>query len=147
MSTPQPSETARTEIAIAVVRHQGRVVIGRRSEDGPLAGYWEFPGGKQQAGETTAAAAVRECREETGMTVTVIGTLDVVQHDYEHGRLRLSFHDCRPVDAGPTDAIYDFDAVADPREPFRWTAVDQLAQYDFPPANASVVKMLMTKGE
>ena len=72
----------RTEIAIAVVRDGDRVLIGRRGEDGPLAGFWEFPGGKLEAEETTAAAAVRECREEAGLAVTVIGTLDIIRHDY-----------------------------------------------------------------
>lgn len=136
MSTPQQRETARTEIAIAVVRHRDRVLIGRRDDDRPLAGFWEFPGGKLEAGETTATAAVRECREETGLAITVIGTLDIVEHDYEHGRLRLSFHDCRPVDADSA-----------PRSPFRWVAVAQLAEHEFPPANATVVKMLITSGK
>jgi 8-oxo-dGTP diphosphatase len=148
MSTPQPSETARIEIAIAVVRHQDRVLIGRRGDEGPLAGFWEFPGGKLAAGETTAAAAVRECREEAGLAITVVGTLDVVEHDYEHGPLRLSFHDCRPVDADRVDAAdvgIDRDNNAD--ESFRWVTVDRLAEYKFPPANAAVVKMLMTRGK
>ncbi len=120
-----------TDIAIAVVRHQRLVVIGPRPEGKALAGLWEFPGGKVEAGERPAAAAVRECLEETGLAVRVVATLSQVEHNYDHGRLRLWFFDCRPQ-AAPAAL----------QAPYRWTPVSQLAELAFPPANAELIRFL-----
>lgn len=57
-----------TPIAIAVVQHADQFLIGQRPAGLVLSGYWEFPGGKIQLGETPEAAAVRECLEETGLS-------------------------------------------------------------------------------
>ena len=80
------------QIAIAVVSWDDQFLIGQRGEGRELAGYWEFPGGKMHADETPAAAAERECLEETGLCVTAIDTyLDQV-HEYDYGQLHLHFH-------------------------------------------------------
>jgi 8-oxo-dGTP diphosphatase len=133
---PQRSDTAaeteRTHIAIAVVRDAGRVLIGRRDGSGPLPGFWEFPGGKIEPGESPAAAARRECAEETQLTVSVEGVLQVVDHEYDHGCLRLHFLGCRPVGDAPAITA-----------PHRWVATCDLGAYEFPPANADVVKRLI----
>lgn len=120
-----------TTIAIAVVLHAGRVLIGRRAEGVPLAGYWEFPGGKVLPDETPLAAAVRECREETGLEVQVGALLEEVEHAYPHGQLRLFFYQAEPANASQT-----------PAAPFRWVAIGELSQYDFPPANATILEQL-----
>ncbi len=83
--------TSFTEIAVAVVVDQGRYLIGLRPEGAPLAGLWEFPGGKVLAGETPALAAARECREEAALEIDIGPALIVIVHDYPHGRLRLHF--------------------------------------------------------
>lgn len=126
-----PADGPVNDIAIAVVRRDDRYLIGQRSSDGPLPGYWEFPGGKVQASEAPADAAVRECLEETGLAVRVLGTLAEVEHDYPHGRLRLYFFLCAAVDAA---------AAASPR--FRWVEGRDLPQYAFPAANRQVVARL-----
>ena len=119
-----------TPIAIAVVECDDRFLIGRRPEGVPLAGYAEFPGGKVQAGETVAAAACRECLEETGIEVAPAGSADVIDWRYEHGAVRLHFVPCRVLTAG------------EPRAPFRWVERAQLATLSFPPANAAIVARL-----
>jgi 8-oxo-dGTP diphosphatase len=119
-------------IAIAVVEHQGRFLVGKRPEGVPLAGCWEFPGGKVQSGETPAAAAVRECLEETGLTVAVQGTYPSVVYDYPHGQVDLRFFACSALDA--SDA---------PREPFVWLPRADLAGLEFPPANAALLAQLL----
>jgi mutator protein MutT len=122
------------EIAVAVVEHQGCYLIGLRPAGVPLTGYWEFPGGKLRAGETPAAAAVRECREETGLKVEAGSAYPTVEHDYPHGRLRLHFLACR---------------AAQPDEPlpprFRWAPAAELDNYQFPPANATLLAMLRAR--
>ncbi|MDP6469251.1 MAG: NUDIX domain-containing protein, partial [Pirellulaceae bacterium] len=62
-----------TLIAIAVVEHNGRFLVGMRPVETVLAGFSEFPGGKVEPNEVPAQAAVRECLEETGLEVEVSG--------------------------------------------------------------------------
>jgi 8-oxo-dGTP diphosphatase len=81
----------------------------------PLAGLWEFPGGKVKPGETPSEAAVRECREETGVAVRVERLLMRVVHQYEHGTLELHFFACTP-----------FGEANDVSGPFRWVAAQEL---------------------
>lgn len=121
----------RTEIAVAVVERDGRLLIGEREAGLPLAGLWEFPGGKVEPGETPAAAAVRECREETGLVVRIVDTYPCVDHDYEHAAVRLHFFRCAIVEA-----------ERPPAARFRWVEAAELDRYRFPPANAELVARL-----
>lgn len=118
-------------IAIAVVRHGDRYLIGQRSADGPLPNYWEFPGGKVHADELPEAAAARECREETGLVVRVVDLFAEVLHTYSHGQLRLYFFSCEL--AGANDL---------PAAPFRWVPRAELADYEFPEANQAILAQL-----
>src|SRR5687768_4624168 len=93
-----PHEARPTPIAIAVVERAGQYLIGQRPEGAPLAGLWEFPGGKVKPSETPAEAAERECREETGLDVGVERLLMRVVHQYEHGTLEIHFFACSPRD-------------------------------------------------
>ena len=122
-----------TLIAIAVVEHDGQYLIGLRPEGVALAGLWEFPGGKVHPGESAAQAAVRECREETGLAVEVVAELDTVDHQYEHGQVELHFFRCRPVDA-----------FQKPDARFRWVPASELPAYEFPAANCQLVARLAT---
>lgn len=128
MSTPRPSHDTCLQIAVAVVQHDGRYLIGQRPDGVKLAGYWEFPGGKLEPGETPAAAACRECREETGLQAVAVATHSVVQHRYDYGLLELHFVLCRCE--GVSHPV--------PRR-FRWVAAGELGDYEFPPANAKLV--------
>ncbi len=127
--------SARTEIAIAVVERAGAFLVGVRPENVPLAGYWEFPGGKVLPGETPQQAAVRECREETGLEIEVIGVYSAAEHDYAHDRVALSFFRCRPLSPD-----------AAPAPPFRWVGREDLALLRFPPANENLIASLI-RGE
>ena len=119
-------------IAIAVVEQDDKFLIGIRPEGTSLAGYWEFPGGKIDPGETPAEAARRECLEETGLAVEIIGELDRVEHRYDHAKLELHFLAARLLDVN-----------ALPRAPFRWVPRNTLNQYRFPPANAALLEYLL----
>ncbi len=125
---------SRTLIAIAIVERDGRFLVGQRGPDVPLAGLWEFPGGKVQVGETLEAAAVRECFEESGLAVQVIDERAVVQHDYAHDRVELHFFRC---------ALDDSDGS--PREPFRWVAAAQLADLPLPEANRAILDQIIAE--
>lgn len=120
------------QIAIAVVEHEGRLLIGQRPPEVPLAGLWEFPGGKMEPDETAKVAAVRECNEETGLAVEAVGTWLIQEAEYPHGRVRLHFIACRLAES-------ERDA---PEPPFRWVSRGQLAEYEFPSGNRELLKML-----
>ena len=130
--------SAPTPIAVAVVEHAGRFLIGRRPQGVPLAGYWEFPGGKVRDGETPAEAARRECFEETGLAVSVGGEYSQVVQRYDHDRLRLHFFACRPD--GPS--IPSSHGVPSAPEGYRWVTAVELKSYRFPPANEALVALL-----
>lgn len=80
----------RIDVAVAVVfNRQGDVLWGCRPAGKPYAGYWEFPGGKVEPGETVWQALVRELQEELGITAQAGGPWFVIEHDYEHAKVRL----------------------------------------------------------
>jgi len=124
------SDTAVTQVAVAVVEHDGNYLIGRRPEDVPLGGLWEFPGGKLQGTERPGAAAIRECLEETGIEVIVIRHVRTVDYTYPHSQLRLYFFLCQPTGSLEAKAGY------------RWVSRGELSAYSFPPANAQVIEDL-----
>ena len=78
-------------VAIAVVQADDLFLVGVRPKGSPLAGYNEFPGGKLHNGEIPEDAAVRECQEETGLTVEVVEKYFSTLHQYDHGLLEIHF--------------------------------------------------------
>lgn len=124
-----------TRIAIAVVEHDGRFLIGQRPDGVPLAGLWEFPGGKIEAGETADEAAVRECREEAGLVVQPLFHYPAVDHEYSHGAVALEFIGCGLVNREQPE----------PLPPFRWVERGELAQYEFPQANRALIRQLLAE--
>ncbi len=89
-------------IAVAVVRHEGQVLIGQRPPGDELGGLWEFPGGKVHPHETPQHAAARECLEETGLTIRVHRMETDVTHGYEFGVVQIRFFAAEPVDPQQT---------------------------------------------
>jgi len=124
-----------TLVAIAVVQWDNEVLVGQRPAHATLAGFWEFPGGKVQCGETPAEGAVRECAEETGLSVDIVRQLSTTNYDYEHGPVELHFFECQPILAGHPQT---------PRHPFVWLDRQELSQLKFPPANAEIVRNVCT---
>ena len=80
------------EVAVGVViRADGRVLLGQRPTGKPYAGWWEFPGGKMEAGESVAQALARELNEELGLIVGASHPWLVREFVYPHARVRLHF--------------------------------------------------------
>lgn len=84
---------ARVEVAAAVVfRDDGRFLLAQRPAGKVYAGYWEFPGGKVEPGESAAAALARELHEELGIDVERAYPWITRDYDYEHAAVRLRFY-------------------------------------------------------
>lgn len=85
---------AHTEVAVGILfRGDGAMLLSTRPAGKPYAGYWEFPGGKLEAGETVEQALRRELIEELGVTIGPAAVWKVTEHDYPHALVRL--HWCK----------------------------------------------------
>jgi mutator protein MutT len=125
-----------TPIAVALVQHAGRYLVGLRGDGVHLAGYSEFPGGRILPAESAEQAAVRECFEETGLAVRATRLRRRTTYHYDHGAVDLSFVDCELLDG--TDP-------GPPRPPFRWVQAAELTGHRFPPANDAVLRELVNE--
>jgi 8-oxo-dGTP diphosphatase len=80
------------DVAVGILmKPNGDVLLGQRPEGKPYAGYWEFPGGKVDPGETILEALKREFMEELGVSVLSAEEWCGVEHVYEHAHVRLHF--------------------------------------------------------
>jgi 8-oxo-dGTP diphosphatase len=80
------------DVAVGVlIRADGSFLLTSRPEGKVFAGYWEFPGGKLEAGETVEAALGRELHEELGITIGAVEPWKIEMMDYPHARVRLHF--------------------------------------------------------
>src|SRR5512135_3219760 len=90
---PVPVMNAITDVAVGVLqRSDGRVLLAERPHGKPWAGYWEFPGGKIEAGEDVHAALTRELHEELGIELDGGYPWITVEYAYPEKRVRLHFY-------------------------------------------------------
>lgn len=119
----------------AVIERNGKFLITLRLETSPMGHCWEFPGGKIEPGESIEECAARECAEEIGVTVKPRRRLRDEWYDYPHGRVHLHFVLCQLVQGEPQPLGC--------RE-IRWIEPNELANYEFPPADIGVIQELLT---
>jgi 8-oxo-dGTP diphosphatase len=122
-------------VVAAVIREGERVLLSQRKAGTHLAGAWEFPGGKVEAGEDPRAALVRELREELGVEAVVGAPLEVVFHRYPEKSVLLLFFACTLAPTSPAPAALEVAAI-------RWVATRELREEDFPPADVGLVRAL-----
>jgi 8-oxo-dGTP diphosphatase len=140
LSSTEPTSSRARKLVVAglVVDDAGLVLITRRRAEQPMGGFWEFPGGKLEPGESPVAALVRELREEIGATVEVGAIWDVLFHAYPAFDLLMLVYRCRLV-AGEVAQAIDVAAVA-------WCPPAGLTAYDVLPADAPLVARLVAEG-
>jgi A/G-specific adenine glycosylase len=115
---------------------RGKLLIAQRPLDGLLGGLWEFPGGKQEAGETLPACLERELLEELGIRVRVGDLFVVVRHAFTHFRITLHAFHCEYL-SGPPQAL----GVRD----WAWITPDQLDAYSFGKADREIIAALKAR--
>src|SRR5258708_6068727 len=118
------------DVAIAIVLRDSKLLITRRKPERPLAGYWEFPGGKREGAETIEDCLARELREELAIRATPVLSFSPINHTYPHAQVCLHPFLCI-YQSGEPRAI-DSDEV-------KWISPDQLRQFKFPEANGSLL--------
>jgi len=122
-------------VACALVDSDGRVLVAARPSGKSMAGLWEFPGGKVEAGETPEAALIRELKEELSIDVTAacLAPLSFASHAYDDFHLLMPLYVCRKWDGQIT-----------PREgqETQWLRPRDLFDQPMPPADKPLIAAL-----
>ncbi len=123
----------RVEVALAVAMRSGKILVARRAAGSHLEGLWEFPGGKIASGESPAAAAARELREEAALEGGAFEPLTVFVHSYPDRRITIhAFLVREPRGEVRTDGD----------RPWGWVDSDELAALPMPEANRAILRAL-----
>jgi 8-oxo-dGTP diphosphatase len=122
-------------VACALVDPDGRVLLAKRPAGKPLAGLWEFPGGKVEPGETPEAALIRELKEELDIEVTgkCLAPLSFTSHSYPEFHLLMPLYVCRR---------WDGDIAPQQGQQLTWVRAQKLADYAMPPADEPLKAVL-----
>ena len=120
------------EVVAAIIRKEGRIFATQRGY-GEWQDWWEFPGGKMEAGETREAALRREIREELSAEISVDDFLCTVEYDYPKFRLRMHCFLCSLL----TDGLH-----LNEHEAAKWLSIDELDCVKWLPADLKVLEEL-----
>lgn len=121
--------------AVALIDRDGRVLLAQRPEGKSMAGLWEFPGGKIEAGETPEAALVRELHEELGIQTwnSCLAPLTFASHSYDDFHLLMPLFACRK-----------WEGIPQPKEgqTLKWVKPMDLRNYPMPEADIPLIPIL-----
>ena len=126
------------EVAAGLVFREGKLLITRRPANAHLGGLWEFPGGKREPDETFAGCLTRELREELGIEVDIGPVMESITHAYTDKTVRIEFFECRWRQHEPQ-------ALGCPE--FKWVTAEELANHEFPAADARLLERLKCSPE
>jgi mutator protein MutT len=120
-------------VTAGLIWRQGTLLIAKRPPGSHLAGYWEFPGGKQEKKESLPGCLIREIREEVGLEVAVEKQLLTLRHAYASRSITLHVFQCVVVSGDP-----------EPLEgqELEWVHPSRLRQYRFPPPDLEIIRYL-----
>ena len=123
-----------TDVAAAVIRRRGRILICQRpaNKGNPL--LWEFPGGKREPGESLESCLVRECREELGVEIAVGHLLAETTHAYPDITVHLSFFEAQIVSGEVTRREH---------AALQWVTPQEMGRYPFCPADIPLLDTLV----
>ena len=121
--------------AVALIDIDGRVLIAQRPEGKSIAGLWEFPGGKVEAGETPELALMRELEEELGIETweSCLAPLTFASHTYDDFHLLMPLFACRKWKGTPHGKE---------GQNLKWVRVNELKNYPMPPADEPLIAMM-----
>jgi A/G-specific adenine glycosylase len=124
------------DIAAGIIKRQGKILITQRPHVGMLGGLWEFPGGKQEEGESLEACLAREIREELAIDIRVGDLFETVKHSYSHFRITLHAFSCT-LSRG---RIRKLGVAA-----FRWITPCEFSKFAFPKADRVIIEKILNQ--
>jgi|SRR5579872_5385344 len=121
-------------VTAAVIERNGKFLIAKRKAGKHLAGKWEFPGGKTEAGESPEQCLMRELREEFGIEATIGDFIVESIFHYNDRTIRL---------LGYRATYIRGEFVLDSHDEIRWIGADEFGDYDFAPADIRLIKQIL----
>lgn len=121
-------------VAAAILQQEGKILLTRRRLDVHQGGLWEFPGGKQEVGETLEQCLRRELKEEIDIEVCDVRAFSTVRHRYPEKEVELNVFTCS-IHQGEPKALECMELV--------WVHRHELSSYEFPEADRPVLRKLL----
>ncbi len=129
---------AMREVTAAIIAHEGRILLLRRAPGQKHAGFWEFPGGKTEPGESPQAGLARELQEELGIRVQVGEHLMDSPYTYPGGAINLRAYRVQGSTEGMQLSVHDAAA---------WCLPQELPGYELTPADIPVARLLAEQAQ
>lgn len=127
------------KVSAAIIKNSdGDLLICQRKSGGSCAYLWEFPGGKQEEGESPEACLIRECEEELGVKVRITGLYANKKYQYPENEYFFSFY---------TAEITSGNIMMLAHNDLAWVPIDELEKYAFCPADVDIVNQLTHEKE
>jgi 8-oxo-dGTP diphosphatase len=127
------STSSETLVAAGIIRRNCAVLLARRSPEQRLAGFWEFPGGKVEKGETPEACLARELNEELGIQTRIGEKFSESLHQYDHSTFCVVAYFVDWVAGDPRPKVHDR---------LEWVRIDEIRGYKLLPADIPIVDSL-----
>jgi len=122
-----------TKVAAAIIRRDDKILICKRGAGGNCEFLWEFPGGKQERGETLEECLERELKEELGIKIRINGVFDETTYKYSDREISFTFFNAEISEGEPVLSVH---------QEIRWVYPAELKDYEFCPADKEIVKKL-----
>ena len=122
-------------VSIALINNENEILLSKRPEKKHLSGFWEFPGGKVEEGETPEKALIREVKEELNIDINnkCIAPLSFSEFNYNNFQLLLLLYICRRWDGVP---------MSMENNKLEWVKPNMLRDYKMPPADDALIYCL-----
>ena len=121
-------------VVAAIIYRDQNLLLARRKPEKSMGGYWEFPGGKIEEGETPESALTRELEEEFDLRVSVGAHVATHRHDYEHIKIELIAHETT-IEEGDFQ-LRDHDAIV-------WVTPQEATSYKLAPADIPILEYIL----
>lgn len=122
------------EVSAAIIVRNGKIFIAQRPEGKPLPNVWEFPGGKQEAGETLPECLKRELKEELDVDAEIGDFLMDTTYGYQYGEFRINVYRVHIPDNAELKLNVHQNAA--------WVTPAEMEAYEFPPADRDIIRRL-----
>ncbi|MCD2503097.1 (deoxy)nucleoside triphosphate pyrophosphohydrolase [Clostridium sp. NSJ-145] len=122
------------KVVAAILQNDDKILIAKKKEGKPLAGFYEFPGGKVEEGENPEDSLVRELMEEMSIKVTVKDYVGKSIYDYGNGKVIELL--------GYTAEIIEGDIVLTDHDEYRWVSLEEVCNYNIAPADIPLISKI-----